>query len=128
MIQKEAPQELINLIGEKVTIWKQGSFGFGSAQKAKLVDVYVSDYAQYREVTTLVFRPYRKQKNYVLRLLPNQQCAIWKGWIEIDDSMYSKSTTSNGVTTSKSKAMAFDDFWMKQALGSTEQKPVFVVN
>ena len=127
LTRKERTMEsLKKLVGEKVTIWKSSELGFGWSKKGVITEVEFGPYAQYEQAAFICFKPHRARKVRKLVLLPGARFMVWKGYHDVDTSIFGEEQKHGGVTVQKSKALSSSSFWMEQAAGSVSTRPFYM--
>lgn len=117
-------KDIEKLVGKKVTLFIMSDFGFPSSHQVTLKSFALKPYAQYAEVIKLTFRKPRQRKDRGTIIFNNTYFAIYEGWINLKDDMFTDTKKENGMII-RTSAPCFDSSYVETALNSTEQKPVY---
>ncbi len=117
--------ELQNLIGKKITIFKYSDFGFPHSIQCEMRDVFLQDYAQYKNLVHIVYRPKGKKTDYVCRVYDYSTILIYVGWVDLKADMYVETLKSSEDVTVRRSLLSFSNEYAEIAMQSTNQKPVF---
>ena len=117
--------ELQNLIGKKITIFKYSDFGFPHSIQCEMRDVFLQDYAQYKNLVHIVYRPKGKKTDYVCRVYDYSTILIYVGWVDLKADMYVETLKSSEDVTVRRSLLSFSNEYAEIEMQSTNQKPVF---
>lgn len=108
---------------EKITIFKILEWGFGLSQQKGIYKGYeCKGYAQYKDNVNLIFRPFNKRSDYKIALY--DKILIYKGWIDIDDSILFDIEKNRDMITKKSKYSMCDDKQLEEVLKILEKNNI----
>jgi len=125
---KDRAEEIFNsLVGQKATIVKYGEFGFMHSIKCTIQSVYRKDYAQYRNMLHVIYRPQRKRQDYVFRIYDYSRYIVYAGHVDVDTEMFRTTLPSDPGVTVQQSLLSFSDEYITIALNSTNQTPLLVV-
>lgn len=117
--------ELQSLIGKKITIFKYSDFGFPLSIQCEMRDVFLQDYAQYKNLVHIVYRPKGKKTDYVCRIYDHSTVIIYEGYVDLKADMYVETLKSSEDVTVRHSLLSFSNEYAEIAMQSTNLKPVF---
>lgn len=123
----EAVNILSSLVGKKATIFKYSEMGFPQSIQCEIMKVYTKDYAQYKDCITVEYKPKAKRTVYIWRLFYYQTFAVFAGFVDLNANMFVTEKKENGLTI-KEGLTCFSDGYLRNALSSTNQKPILLQN
>ena len=115
-------EKIKSLAGQKVTILKFSEFGYPVQIHCTILDAYLKDYAQYKDILHVEFRPKNKRKDFYFQVQMHTGFIIWLDHVEVEKNMYVKYTKSENCEIGES-LLSFDPEYLRRALRSTEKKP-----
>jgi len=116
--------EILNSkVGQKVTMFKLSDFGFPQSINCVLEKVELKDYAQYKNLVTIQFRPAKKRTSYVVRIYDHSSIMFYNGHITLNSDMYVKTLSSEPGFTVRESLVGFSNGYFDIAKNSTDQKP-----
>ena len=121
------PQEIFeSLVGDKATIFKYSDFGFPLSIPCQIMKVYREDYAQYKNMLCVVYKPKGKRTCYVFRVYDYSTYMVYAGHVTLNTDMFVSHSVGEMVTTSQSLE-CFSDSYIERAIASTDKKPLVIV-
>lgn len=125
--KKALHNQLTQLIGKRVTIVKFGEMGFLQNIKAEIKEVLIKDYAQYRDMIHIHYRPHKKRITYVFRIYDHTRMLIWEDYKKVQTDMYVKSSVDANGTSIKSSLLSFDSQYLQIAKDSVKEQPIIEI-
>lgn len=108
---------------EKITIFKISEWGLGLSQQKGIYKGYeCKEYAQYKNNVNLVFRPFNRRSDYKMALY--DKVLIYKGWINLDNSVLYDIEKTGNMITKKSKYSMCDDKQLEEVLNILEKNNI----
>ena len=121
------PQEVFeSLVGRKATIFKYSEFGFPMSIPCQIMRVYREDYAQYKNMLCVVYKPKGKRSGYVFRVYDYSTYMVYAGHVALNTDMFVRQTKNDAITISQSLE-CFSDSYIDLAIASTDKKPLVIV-
>lgn len=120
---KEAVKSLVS--GEKYTLFFLNEWGFPCSQQIRFDSYEIKAYAQYNTSVSIFFKNKGSRAINGKRVFGEKKVFIFKGWVNVKDDMFVKTTTNNkaGLRVSHSRT-CFDPQYIQDAFDSVNQKPV----
>lgn len=98
---------------DKITIIKQGEFGYPISIQLKVDSLFYKDYAQYRDCIIIQGKPPRKRKLRAYMIKPHDEFRIYKGLVDIIDT--SKVISKSDEVTVTQMGLCFSQDTLEQA-------------
>jgi hypothetical protein len=117
-------QILKEKIGKKITIFKLSDWGFPNSINCVIEKVERKDWAQYKNLLHIQYRPARKRTSYVIRIKDHTSIMFYDGYVDLKSDMFIKTLPSSSADVVVRESLrSFDNGYFHIAKNSTDQKP-----